>query len=282
MTKHNPLMSVIRQAKLYISLPSQGNYWPQNSLEISPTGEYPVYAMTARDELILKTPDALLNGQAVVTVIENCVPAIKDAWQTPQIDLDTILIAIRIATYGEDMDCEIKHMECEAVYSVNLNDVIVTHNQTVKWVDRVDIGDNLIVYVKPLNYQQISKNSAESFETQRILNLVNDQTLTDDQKIDQFRNSFSKLTDLNLSNVYNSVYRIDTATDSVTDAEFIQEFVEQCDRGTFTVIKKHIDQLMESNTIKPIKVQATPEMVAAGSAEEIQMPIAFDPSSFFV
>jgi hypothetical protein len=282
MSKNNPLLSVIRQPKLNISLPSQGKYWPHDALDVSPTGEYQVYAMTARDELILKTPDALLNGQAVVTVIENCVPAIKDAWQTPQIDLDTILIAIRIATYGETMDCEIKHMNCEAVYGVNLNEVIANHNQSVKWQDRVDLDENLIVYVKPLNYLQISKNSAESFETQRILNLVNDQTLTEDQKIDQFRTSFGKLTELNLSNVYNSIYRIDTATDSVTDADFIQEFVEQCDRSTFATIKNHIDQLIESNGIKPMKVQATAEMVAAGSSEEIEMPIAFDPSSFFV
>jgi hypothetical protein len=281
MTNKNPLLSVIRQPKAHISLPSCGNYWPPDSLEVSPTGEYAVYAMTARDEILLKTPDALLNGQAVVSVIENCVPAVKDAWQTPQIDLDTILIAIRIATYGETMDCEVKHMDQEAIYGVDLNQILTNLRDNVSWEERVTISDDLIVYVKPLNYLQISRNSAESFETQRILNLVNDTSLTEEQKIDQFRNSFNKLTDLTLSNVYNSVYRIDTATDSVTDQEHIREFVEQCDRGTFNIIKKHLDMLGEKHSIKPIRVQATAEMIAAGSSEEIEMPIAFDPSTFF-
>ena len=56
------------------------------------------------DEIRFKTPDALMNGEGVVEVIQSCVPSIKDAWQVKSYDLDTILIAIRIATYGETMD----------------------------------------------------------------------------------------------------------------------------------------------------------------------------------
>ena len=60
--------------------------------------------MTAKDEIRFKTPDALMNGEGVVEVIQSCVPQIKDAWQVKSYDLDTLLIAIRIATYGETMD----------------------------------------------------------------------------------------------------------------------------------------------------------------------------------
>ena len=99
----NPLTSYMRQPKIYISLPSQGNFWPEHSIDMPENNELPVYSMTARDELLFKTPDALMNGQSIVDVIQSCVPNIKNAWVTPSIDLDTILIAIRIATYGEDM-----------------------------------------------------------------------------------------------------------------------------------------------------------------------------------
>ena len=33
--------------------------------------------MTAKDEMMFKTPDALLNGQATVDVIQSCIPAIN-------------------------------------------------------------------------------------------------------------------------------------------------------------------------------------------------------------
>ena len=100
----NPLMKHIRQPKIYIKLPSGGKYWPKGAVEIPETGELPVLPMTARDEITFKTPDALINGQATVDVIQSCIPDIKNAWEIPSIDLDVILIAIRRASYGDSLE----------------------------------------------------------------------------------------------------------------------------------------------------------------------------------
>ena len=100
----NPLSGFMRQPKIYIKLPSGGEYWSKGSLEISETGEYPVYSMTAKDEMMLKIPDALISGQAIVDVVQHCMPNIKNAWSIPNLDLDVILIALRVATYGEKMN----------------------------------------------------------------------------------------------------------------------------------------------------------------------------------
>ena len=99
----NPLNKYFRQPAIYISLPS-GNTYPPHVVEPTQTGELAVMPMTAKDEIKFKTPDALMNGQGVVDVIQSCIPAIKDAWQVRSYDIDTVLIAIRIATYGETMD----------------------------------------------------------------------------------------------------------------------------------------------------------------------------------
>ena len=103
-TAANPLSKYFRQPKLYIKLPSQGKWYGNNSFEPTVTGEIPVYAMTGKDELILKNPDGLLNGQSTVDVIQSCVPNIKNAWEISSLDLDMLLVAIRIATYGPNMD----------------------------------------------------------------------------------------------------------------------------------------------------------------------------------
>ena len=65
----NPLTKYFRQPKIYLRLPSKGRYYPAGSLDMPDSGELPVYAMTAKDELMFKTPDALLNGESVVEVI---------------------------------------------------------------------------------------------------------------------------------------------------------------------------------------------------------------------
>jgi len=100
--KINPLAGYYRQPKIYLDLPSKGNYYTQGSLDVSEDGRYPVYAMTAKDELMYKTPDALMNGQATVEVIKSCIPSIKDPWKMPSLDVDACLVAIRIATYGSN------------------------------------------------------------------------------------------------------------------------------------------------------------------------------------
>ena len=99
----NPLTKHFRQPKLYLKLPSGGQYWPEGSLDLPENGEVAVYPMTAKDELVLKTPDALINGESTATMISSCIPNIKNAYDTPSLDLDAILIAVRIATYGEKL-----------------------------------------------------------------------------------------------------------------------------------------------------------------------------------
>ena len=127
----NPLVKHLRQPKIYIKLPSEGNYWAGKSLEKTETGEYPVYAMTAKDEITFKTPDALLNGQATVDVIQSCIPNIKDAWKMPSIDTDAVLIAIRMASFGNsiDMSATVPNTEITKDFALDLQNLYDRYQQ---------------------------------------------------------------------------------------------------------------------------------------------------------
>ena len=91
---NNPLQQFFRQPAIYIKLPSNGKFYPEGALTMPENGEIPVYPMTAVDEITYRTPDALFNGTAVVNVIQSCVPAIKNAWFIPAMDIDTLLLLI--------------------------------------------------------------------------------------------------------------------------------------------------------------------------------------------
>jgi hypothetical protein len=277
----NPLTSLMRQPKIYIKLPSNGRFWSPNSLDMSPSSEYAVYSMTARDELLLKTPDALMNGQAVVDVIQNCVPAIKNAWEVPSIDLDVILIAIRLATYGEMMETSLKIGEEEMHYNVDLRKLLDSLYETITWDERINIGTDLALYITPVKYSLISKTSIQNFETQKLMSLVNNSELTEEQKIDTFRESFKKLTDITVGIINNSVYRIESSAGTTEILEDITEFMENCDKSVYDAVKDRLEKLRLSNTLKPIKIRATPEMIANGSEEEVEIPLTFDPANFF-
>jgi len=95
MTTESKLSKYYRAPKLYVRIPSQGAFNPD--MEQSMSGELAIMAMTGRDETMIKNPDALLNGEAVTSVIKSCVPGIKEPSELPITDIDTLLIAIKIA-----------------------------------------------------------------------------------------------------------------------------------------------------------------------------------------
>ncbi len=278
-----PLLGLMRQPKIYMRLPSNGEFWEDGSLEVSENGEYPVYSMTAQDELKLKIPDALMNGQAVVDVIQHCMPSVKNAWKIPNIDMDVILIAIRIATYGEKMSVPLKLGE-DVDYEYELDLRLVTDQlmQTIMWDPVIPVNENLTVYVRPITYKVMTQGALQTFETQKIIQVVNDESVSDEDKIRIFKESFAKLNKLTLGIVSDSIYSIESVNGSTSDRKHIQDFMDNVDKEIFDKVKGHIDRLREHNAIKPLKVAVTEEMRAVGiTGDELEIPLNFDPSSFF-
>ena len=279
--KPNPLASLMRQPKIFIRLPSNGKYWPEGSLNHTINGEYPVFSMTARDELLLKTPDALMNGQAVVDVIQSCVPNITDAWHTPNIDLDVILIAIRLATYGQKMETTLTVGKEEMAYNVDLRQLLENLMNTITWDEKIEIGDQMALYIRPINYAAMSQTNIKNFETQKLLNIVNDSELSEEDKIAHFKKSFEAITNITLAIISQSVYKIESVAGTTDNVDHIADFLANCDREIFEAVKSRLDTLRQHNTLKAIKVRATPDMIAEGSEEEIEVPLVFDAANFF-
>lgn len=279
----NPLVKHLRQPKIYIKLPSEGHYWPSNALEKTQNGEYPVYAMTAKDEITFKTPDALLNGQATVDVIQSCIPNIKDAWQTPSIDLDAILVAIRMASFGEkiDMSAQVPGTDITKDYQLDLQTIFDNLIQA-EYVDTFQI-DGFKVQIKPATYQMATQQAIKAFEEQRIFTTVNDDQLDEGVKLQRFQQSFAKLTDININAVVANVVAIqpDGEDEAVTNPKFIREFLENAEAKTYNQIADFIKEQKERFTQKPLTVEATPEEIEAGAPKTYEVPVTFDQSNFF-
>jgi len=278
----NPLAMFMRQPKIYIRLPSKGEYWPEGSLETNETEEYPVYSMTAQDEMLLKIPDALMSGQAVVDVIQHCMPSIKNAWHTPSIDIDVILIAIRLATYGEMMKTPIKIGDVEMDYVVDLRTVMDSLQQRITWIPYIAVNDELTLHIRPVNYKQLSQAAIQTFETQKIIQLSNNEEMSEDDKVKLFKDSFSKLTNITIGTISSTIYKIDSSNGSTDNPAFIKEFIDNVDKGIFDQVQKHLETLKENNAVKPVVVPVTDEMRENGvTGETIEIPLTFDVSNFF-
>ena len=273
--KRNPLAGFYRQPKIYIKLPSGGKFYPNGALDASTTGEYPVYAMTAKDELMFKTPDALLTGQSTVELIKSCIPAILDPWSMPSIDLDFCLIAIRIATYGNKMEvgCNCPHCNAENTYEVNLDNWFGSFAQ-FNYVDHVTI-DPLTVHIRPYTYREVTKTSIKTMERQRIFQVINDDSLSDEEKLERFGKSFVKLTELTVDIIADCITKIETPEGAVTDHAMIKDFINNCSKNVFDSVSGHITAMKEQIDLKT-------QNVKCGECQEpFDLPITMDQSNFF-
>ena len=283
-TNVNPLAKHLRQPKIYIKLPSRGKYWPEGSLNITETGEYPVYAMTAKDEILFKTPDALLNGQATVDVIQSCIPDVKDAWKAPSIDMDAMLVAIRMASYGEllPMKGMVPGTDIEKEFDLNLQQLLDRYTST-EFVDTFKI-EGFNVQIKPVTYKTLTSQSVKAFEEQRIFQIVNNEEANPTEKLEAFQKSFKALTELNIGIVVESVtaIQIDGEQDAVVNKAHLKEFIEGADAKVYNQITEHIGKEKYKFTQKPLKIEATAEEMEKGAPKVYEMPITFDQSNFFV
>lgn len=278
----NPLSRHFRQPKLYIRLPSGGNFYEPNSIELTETMEFPVYAMTAKDELRFKTPDALLNGQSTVDVIQSCMPNIKNAWGIPSIDIDTILIAIRLATYGERMEINtiIPVIKEDRKYDLDLR-TLLDGLMAVPYSNLLTVGE-FKIEVKPLTYKHFTEAALKTFEERRIIKVLDDEAMSDTDKIQKFNESFSRLTDLNISIVTKSVVSVSYGDEpAVTNPEFINEFFDNADKEVYKALIDHVDAQRKKFVIKPLVARTTPEEQERGAPETFEVPILFDQSNFF-
>ena len=275
MNTNNPLKQYFRQPAIYIKLPSQGKYYPPGSFSPSVTGEYPVYPMTAIDEITYRTPDAMFNGQATVNVIQSCVPDIKDAWQTPAMDMDTVLVAIRIASYGHEMEFNSQCPACNAESDRSLDLRLVLDGlQTPDYSQCIKHGD-MEIFLKPMTYKNLTDNSQMQYENQKLLQILPNADATDNDKMTAMGAALLKITEVTIKALAQSVALVKTPTAMVSEPEFIEEMLNNCDRTLFNHIRDQIVALKDVAEMKPL------HLICDECNHEYDQQLTMDMSSFF-
>lgn len=273
MTAYNPLQKYYRQPKLYVSLPSKGLYYPPGVL----TGDYtnvPVFAMTGMDEILMKTPDALFSGEASGKVIASCVPYIKDSNQIPSIDIDTIIVAIRIATYGDILNVEknCDHCGAENSYELPLSTMLEYLNSQ-KFDNIIKVNQDITLKIRPLTFEETNQLAVENFKIQKKLQQISEIPVEDQQKfVDEI---YKDLAELQLTLFAYTIEAVKIPEAEIDDKEIIIDWLRNSERDLFALIKSKLEIIREVWNIPKQKVQC-------GSCNEPNhLDIILDQTFFF-
>lgn len=277
---NNPLQGYLRSPKLYVLIPSGGKFSNIESIsDISQ--ELPIYPLTSMDETLLRNPDALLNGESMAKVITSCT-GIQNAYELTANDVDVILLAIRYATYGNDLEISTACPNCSAAVekTVEIEPILETITVLEDQYE-IELDNGLQCFLKPYTLRDSQKAALSAFrETSELNNLINKEA-DEMSKLLTFNKSFQAMADLNIEILSNAIIRVivpateDADEVIVTNDKHIEEWV----RG---ISKQHADIIIdELNIINELGITRGVQATCETCNNEFETKIEFNPSNFF-
>ena len=238
------LQSYKRQPKLFIDLPSKGAYYDDTIIEDAKYTQIPVFGMNAMDEILFKTPDALFTGEATAEVVKSCIPSILDPWKIVGFDIDYILLAIRIATYGDDMQVSTSCPKCqtETESVLSLTNMIGAYSQ-------FDVShkfelDELTFHLRPLSYKEMTDFSIENYTYERQqIQIASNTTMDDKEKDTLIKQLYDQSETMNLRVALTYIKSVGNSVESETNLDIITAFVTENDAKFYNELKENIFEL---------------------------------------
>lgn len=282
----NPLKSFYRTPKKYLPLPTQGKFYANHEIDESDSGYTPdrelaIYSMTARDEMIMKNPEALLNGEAVAQVISSCVPAVKNPRHLVNNDVEAILVAINGATYGDEItieaDCPQETCNGHITASASV-DACIEGMTLVEKTYKYDSPDGLSIEIRPFSFDASVKAGKVQFQATRSLQALSD-IQDEEEQLKFFNKNFQEMALMNFEMIVDSVASITGQDDQgedfiVTSRDDIQSYLENCDSSIGKAIEERVQE------VNNIGIQKSVELQCPDCEHVFDKEISFDPVNF--
>jgi len=272
----NPLMHYHRPPGVYVVLPSKGNFY-STPPKLSGLNEVLVKPMTARDELLFKSPDILMNGESLIEVIKSCVPGISDPNEIPAPDFDVLMLAIRLVTYGKDLGYKGMCYECNTVTEFNVDVEFMLDTQITGLNNEYKIQlDELTVFLRPYDLRCNIQSALANFERSAITNnILSDNDTTDAEKQIELSKSLRKITEITYELVLRSIIKVNTPNATIEDKQLIAEWLHDVGRKSFGKISEKILEITN------VGFKNTVDFVCEKCSEENSSEIVYDPTLFF-
>jgi len=248
----NPLSHYFRKPALYVSLPSAGRFYPENSIDLIEDNQYPVLPLTRQDEMVFMTAQA--DGSPVVSVIESCVPNIKDAWKMPAVDIDKLLVAIKIAAHGAGLDITSVCTNCEQENTSTVDLQIAIDQIRSPNYDEPLLIDDLEIYFQPVSYRQLNANNLAQFDEESLVTMLTDDSVDQQVKSDKISDLLDKIRLMATVVLSQNIQYVQLPNGRVDDQEYIREWLTNCDSKIYMQLQGQVIRNKELAELKPAEV----------------------------
>lgn len=193
-----------RKPVMYVTIPSNGVF--NDDLVLSSTKEVGIMPQTLLNEVSLQNPEELLNGEALIKLIKDCTDINVDPKELPKVDIDHLLVAIRVATHGDVEEYELTCSKCGNTHTYSHNVGVMLAKST-----SYQEGDNIVefkieypdayrkfkAYLRPFSYGTVLASEHSNFNHRQELLALNESVksineTTSEQEIIEMRDKIYK------------------------------------------------------------------------------------------
>lgn len=274
---NNPLSKLYRNKSIYIQLPSKGKYYT-SGINLSIDNELGIMPMTAKDEIALKSPDTLFNGEGLINMIKSCVPDIHNPEEIPACDIDPIVLGIRAASKKTvELEIECPHCKNTSTYEIDLTGIISSSKELEDDSNIVILENGVKVYIRPYSLKSQLKANIQKFHHTRMEYLLNNSEIDSDKKIEMFSKAFKEATQLTMELVSDNILKVEIDSETtVENPKHIREWVENMDKDTYNKITDRIKTISVSTIDNNITVFCQP------CDKNFNTIIELNPVNFFI
>jgi len=263
----NPLLQSKRLPGETVRLPSRALTYTTNQVapEVLEKGELHVYPMATYEEILMKTPDLLFSGQAIVQTFSRCIPQIVNPLELIAKDVDFLLVILRKITYGSTVEIKYDH-SCE-------NHKPHTYN--------IDVRQflNKIKELDPTTFKERLKYTMPSGESVNIRPYLLADVIAASQRSMENRNA-GELSDLEFAQMISSTIIEGLApalvdVDGVSEQGFIREWLETIPPPWVADLTHHVEQ------VNKFGLEFQSDVVCKDCKAALTLNVPLNPQSFF-
>lgn len=280
-----------RRETIFITLPSKGSSYPPGSVSFTPSNEIGIKPMTSSDQITLSNPESLISGDASIKIFESCAPSILYPSQLLAPDVEALYAGIRLATYGENTEVELRCPKCDHYHAFDmpiryaLENMIFLPEDPFAEVEIPGEGTEITklnVYVRPYTLSESTQDANIKFQQSKAAQMLfKDEESMENQAIKNLFyesiQNIAKETVKLMANCIVSIVEVDSGQEfDLDDKEMVLDWVNNLPAKEAEKITKLINSLNSDYGIrKDVEIQCE------SCGHEWKTDINFDPTSFF-
>lgn len=258
---NNPLQSYYRVSKMYIRLPSGTSYYRDGVVKFTDNGEVGIKAMTSRDEMMLKNPDALLNGEAFKEVLKSCVDGLADPTALLINDVESLMVAIKQCTYGNNLEFNVNCPKCDSDNKFSMDLTFALSNmQSLDSEYVVTLESGLSLFLRPYSYSDFVKTSLSAFEQNKLIQKIQDTSIPEEERLKLLTRSFDTLTKLNIELMTSTIIKMVKEDDNfvmennIENRKNIVEFLKNISKEDSDRIQSEVTRMNSVGLVRKMNV----------------------------